>query len=162
MPWDLDAYLDRVRSGCFVCRFLSGEAGYEHDVVHRDEHAVAFLAKYPSLRGHLLVAPVDHREQVVADFSVEEYTALQALIHRVGLALTTVIETERLYVTSFGSQQGNRHVHWHLLPLPRGVAYDQQQAAVFDPARGMAALDAAEIAALAARIRTALADDPDR
>jgi len=33
---------------------------------------------------------------------------------------------------------------------------------VFDPARGMAALDAAEIAALAARIRTALADDPDR
>ena len=28
---------------------------------------------------------------------------------------------------SLGSQQGNRHVHWHIVPLPPGAPYDQQQ-----------------------------------
>ena len=44
--------------------------------------------------------------------------------------------TERLYVLSLGSQQGNRHVHWHVVPLPPGVPYEEQQLAVLDTARG--------------------------
>ena len=40
--------------------------------------------------------------------------------------------TERLYVLSPGSQQGNRHVHWHLAPLPPGVPFEQQQLTALD------------------------------
>jgi hypothetical protein len=39
----------------------------------------------------------------------------------------SVVPTERLYVLSLGSQQGNSHVHWHVVPLPPDVPYDQQQ-----------------------------------
>ena len=35
--------------------------------------------------------------------------------------------SERLYILSLGSQQGNRHVHWHVAPLPPGVPFEQQQ-----------------------------------
>ena len=28
---------------------------------------------------------------------------------------------------SLGSQHGNSHVHWYVVPLPPGVPYDQQQ-----------------------------------
>ena len=31
--------------------------------------------------------------------------------------------TERLYLLSLGSHQGNAHVHWHIAPLPPGVPY---------------------------------------
>jgi diadenosine tetraphosphate (Ap4A) HIT family hydrolase len=157
VAWDVDAYVTRVREACFVCAMLAGADGYEHHVIHRDETVVVFLAKYPNLWGHVLVAPVAHREQVITDFTEDEYAELQRLIHRVGRALTSVIETERLYVTSLGSQQGNTHVHWHLLPLPPGVPYEDQQMAVFDTDKGWLQVTDADMAELAADVRTAMA-----
>lgn len=121
VPWDLSAYHARVRAACFVCELVAGTPGYEHDVVHQDELTVAFLAKYPQLWGHILVAPKEHCEHVIGDFGLGEYLGVQTVIHRVGRALAATVPTERLYVLSLGSQQGNRHVHWHLLPLPPGI-----------------------------------------
>lgn len=67
VPWDMDAYLTRVRQACYVCELLAGNPDYEHHVVHRDETAVVYLCKYPVIWGHVLVAPVRHREHVVGD-----------------------------------------------------------------------------------------------
>jgi diadenosine tetraphosphate (Ap4A) HIT family hydrolase len=101
--------------------------------------------------------PVEHREHAVDDFSPDDYAALQRVVHAVGRALTATIDTERLYVLSLGSQQGNRHVHWHLVPLPPGVPYDQQQTALFDEDRGWLHTAPADQAKLADQIRAALA-----
>jgi histidine triad (HIT) family protein/ATP adenylyltransferase len=62
VPWNMPVYLERVRRGCFVCEMLAGTPGFEHDVVHRDDVGVVFLARYPVTRGHVLVAPAEHRE----------------------------------------------------------------------------------------------------
>ena len=40
-----------------------------------------------------------------------------------GRAICAAVPTERLYVLSLGSKQGNSHVHWHLAPLPPGVPF---------------------------------------
>ena len=53
-----------------------------------------------------------------------------------------------------GSQSGNRHVHWHLAPLPPGVPYEQQQLAAFSWDRGVLDLPDEDLAALAVRIGT--------
>jgi len=68
------------------------------------------------------------------------------------------VPTERLYVLSLGSKQGNAHVQWHLAPLPPGVPYERQQFTALMPER-VGLLDATdeEQAALAALIMTALA-----
>jgi hypothetical protein len=65
------------------------------------------------------------------------------------------VPTERLYVLSLGSQQGNRHVHWHIAPLPPGLPFDQQQFAALDTD---VCLDLAEddFEVLAERIRAEL------
>jgi len=55
-PWDMPAYLTRVRSGCFVCGLLNGNPDYFHHIAYKVEVAVVFLNKYPAVRGHLLVA----------------------------------------------------------------------------------------------------------
>jgi diadenosine tetraphosphate (Ap4A) HIT family hydrolase len=105
------------------------------------------------------VAPVEHREQVVGDFSLEEYLELQTFVFRIGRALSEVLPTERLYLLSLGSQQGNRHVHWHVASLPPGTAFeDQQLAALTAEHRGY--LDIPEEARdeFSERLRMALGD----
>ena len=154
-PFDVAAYEKRSQEGpCFVCELIAG--ANPHHMIYEDQTAVVFLNKYPVLYGYTLVAPREHREQVTGDFTLEEYLALQGLIHHVGEALRQVVPTERLYILTLGSQQGNRHVHWHLAPLPPGVPYQQQQIAALDLSRGILALSDEEMASLAQTLRQAL------
>jgi diadenosine tetraphosphate (Ap4A) HIT family hydrolase len=95
--------------------------------VYRDDQHIAFLPNFHVQRGYVLVAPIEHREGVVADVTLEEHLAAQTLVHAVGRALTQTVATERIYVLSLGSQQGNAHVHWHVVALTPGVPYEQQQ-----------------------------------
>lgn len=146
---------ERLGGRCFVCELVAGNPEFRHHVVYEDETAIAFLNAYPVLYGSLLVAPREHREAVTGDFAAEEYLALQAVVHRVGEAVRRVVPTERLYVLSLGSQQGNRHVHWHVAPLPPGVPFAQQQFAALDTDLCLDLSDD-ELAELASRVREAL------
>ncbi|HWD46625.1 MAG TPA: HIT family protein [Actinomycetota bacterium] len=96
----------------------------------------------------------DYREQVTGDFGMQEYLSLQCLVSQVGEALRRELPTERLHIMSLGSQSGNRHVHWHVAPLPPGVPYEQQQFAAFSWEHGVLDLPELELAALARRIGT--------
>jgi len=140
-----------------VCAVVARDPEYPHEVVYEDERAIAFLNRYPTLRGYALVAPREHREEVTGDFALEEYLELQRVVWRVGEALRRVVPTERLYVLSLGSRHGNRHVHWHLAPLPPGVPYARQQLAALRLEEGMLDVSEEEQAELAARLRAELA-----
>jgi diadenosine tetraphosphate (Ap4A) HIT family hydrolase len=157
MRIDPEAIRRELAGRCFICELLADNPEFAHHVVYEDEHAIAFLNKYPRLRGYVLVAPRQHREHVTTDFSVDEYLRLQSVVYRVGEAIRRVLPTERLYVLSLGSQEGNRHVHWHVAPLPPGVAFQDQQFAALDTNEVIDMSDA-ELADLAARIRAAIRD----
>jgi diadenosine tetraphosphate (Ap4A) HIT family hydrolase len=134
---DVAAYERRSCEGpCFVCETLAGNPDYPADVVWEGHDAVAFLARYNTLLGHTLVVPRAHREPVTADFRIEEYLTLQRLVFHVGEALRLELPTERLYIMSLGSQSGNRHVHWHVAPLPPGC---RTQRSSSPPSRGIGA-----------------------
>jgi diadenosine tetraphosphate (Ap4A) HIT family hydrolase len=152
---DFEAVRRELAGRCFVCELLAGNPAYAHHLVYQDERAVAFLQRFQTMYGYVLVAPREHRERVVDDFSEDEYLELQRVVHRVGRAVTRAVPTERLYVLSLGSRQGNSHVHWHLAPLPPGVPFEQQQLAALETDLGHELSDA-ELEELAARIRSEL------
>ena len=155
--FDLDNYIQRIQTGpCFICEMLAGNPVYRHHIIYRDETAVVFLNKFPILYGYTLIAPMQHRERVTADFTREQYLALQALIFRVAEALRQVVPTERMYLLSLGSQQGNRHVHWHLAPLPPGIPLEEQQFEALRMEKGTLAISDDEMADLSTQIRAAL------
>lgn len=156
-PFDITSYIQHVQANpCFICGILEGR-DTSHHVVYRDEIAIAFLSKVPTLYGYVLVAPVQHCEQVTADFSVDEYVALQKVIFKVGEAVRQTTPTERLYILSLGSQQGNRHVHWHIVPLPPGVPFEEQQLeALSVKTHGYLHLTDDELVALASKLRERL------
>jgi diadenosine tetraphosphate (Ap4A) HIT family hydrolase len=153
---DFDAIRTELGGRCFICEFLAGNPDFKHHVIYEDESAIAFLNKYPALYGYVLVAPREHREQVTGDLDRDEYLALQDVVRRVGEAIRRVVPTERLYVLSLGSQEGNRHVHWHLAPLPPGVPFEKQQLAALNTDDCLD-LGESEFEDLAARLRAALA-----
>ena len=155
---DVAAYHRRVRSsGCFVCAIARGEAELPNPIVYKDDLAIAWVSPFQTQLGYTLVAPREHREHVTGDFASEEYVALQRVVHRVGEAVRRGVPTERLYVLSLGSREVNAHVHWHLVPLPPGVPYAEQQLAAVDWERiGVLDLDEDALEGLAASIRREL------
>ena len=154
IPFDLAAYERRVRAGpgsCFICSIVAGDHD-AHLVVHEDELCVAFFAKWPTLLGYTLVAPREHRTDVVASFTEDEYVELQRRVHAVGRAVSAEVLTERLYVLSLGSHQGNAHVHWHVAPLPPEVPYAQQQYAALMHEHGYLDIPPGDLEELAGRV----------
>ncbi len=134
---------------------MAGRPLHPQHVVYDGPDGIAFLSIFQPLLGYTIVAPREHREQVTGDFTVDSLE-LQRLVFRVGEAVRRAVPTERLYVLSLGSQSGNRHVHWHLAPLPSGVPYEEQQVEALRLERGVLDLSEQELAALAASIRTQL------
>jgi diadenosine tetraphosphate (Ap4A) HIT family hydrolase len=162
-PFDLDRYVQQVRADaiggdCFICAIVDGRRD-DHRVVARDDASIAFLAKFPTLLGCCLVAPLEHRTGVVADFTEDEYAVLQRRVYRVGRAVSRVVATERLYVLSLGSEAGNAHVHWHVAALPPGVPYAEQQYAALMHENGYIEVDAVAEAELAHAISAELGED---
>lgn len=137
---------------CFVCRILAGNNERPQHFVYEDDKAIAFLDAFPRAYGYALVAPKEHREQVTADFTVERYLGLQQLVYRVTEAVREEVGAERMYLFTFGSNQGNSHVHWHVVPLPPGVPYEEQQGAWTSWSRGVLKIPEEEMTSLAARI----------
>ncbi len=162
IPFDLSDYEQRVRADagagrCFICAITSGERD-DHLVLFRDDLCIAFLDMFPTLVGYTLLAPLEHRTDAVGSFRESEYVELQRRVHRVGRAVSACVPTERLYVMSLGSHQGNAHVHWHLAPLPPGVPYREQQFAALTRESGYLDIPQAERAELAERIRERIND----
>jgi len=80
------------------------------------------------------------------------------VVHDVAEALKMILPTERVYLMSLGSHQGNAHVHWHVAPLPPGVPYARQQFYAVMAENGVLEVTREAQSALAARIRSALRD----
>jgi diadenosine tetraphosphate (Ap4A) HIT family hydrolase len=160
---NLQDYSRRAQSDpCFICQIVAGSHRFQHEVMYRDAQAIAWLNRFPTLLGYCLVASADHRVDLIRDFDEEGYLQLQAVVRRVAVAVAAVVPTERIYVLSLGSNEGNAHVHWHIAPLPPRVPYEEQQfKALMLETSGYIDLDPAETNALADRIRAALDDSTE-
>jgi diadenosine tetraphosphate (Ap4A) HIT family hydrolase len=133
---DMETYLEEVRQGCFLCRLIQDDPTLPaHHIVWRNEDAIIFANRFPTVYGYLLVAPVTHLEQVSGDFSLVQYLALQRVVHAAAEAVRQALVPERVYLLSLGSQQANAHVHWHIVPCPPGVPFEEQQLALIDATR---------------------------
>jgi diadenosine tetraphosphate (Ap4A) HIT family hydrolase len=139
-----DAYIERIQNGpCFICEMIAGRLQGNY-VISQNQEFIAFLNKYPTLYGYALVAPIAHKELVTGDFTLEEYLNLQGAVYQVAEAVRKTVRSERIYILSLGSQQGNRHIHWHIAPLPYGIPFKEQQLEALKIENGF--LDISELA----------------
>lgn len=163
IPFDQAAYLVEVRRGCFLCRLAHGDPELPaHHVIWRGrgtgrDAAMVFVNRFPVVYGQLLVAPLAHVEQVTGDLTLNDYLALQRVVHAAGEAVRLALKPERVYILSLGSKAANPHVHWHIVPCPPGLPFEEQQLALLDvEKRGVLSLTDEQGAELVQRIRAHL------
>ncbi|MCP4371259.1 MAG: HIT family protein [Deltaproteobacteria bacterium] len=150
---DIESYVELSQKGpCFICELINGNPKYKHHIIYEDDAVIVFLDKYPTLYGRTLIAPKEHRIHVTADFTIDEYLALQKLVYQVAEAIQQTMPTERIYILTLGSNHGNSHVHWHVAALPPGVPYEQQQYHSLMFENGYLDLSDEEMASLAQQI----------
>jgi diadenosine tetraphosphate (Ap4A) HIT family hydrolase len=133
---------------------LGEHPDYEHEPIYGDDQVVAFLSRYPTLLGYTIVAPRAHVVDVTGDHDL--FRRVTDVVHDMAEALKLTLPTERVYLLSLGSHQGNAHVHWHVAPLPPGVPYERQQFHALMAENGVLEVTREEQAALATRVRCAL------
>ena len=155
---ELDTYIEeRKQAPCFICEVIEGKPIREkHHILYEDDKVIVFFSAFPTHLGQTLVCPKRHVEQVVGDMLEQEFLYLQKIVYQVAKAVQEVLEPERIYIASFGSQQMNKHVHFHILPLPKGVPVKDQQMAAMMPEAGRLELSEAEWIELAKKIRNRL------
>lgn len=131
---------------CAFCRIVAGETDAHR--VYEGERVVAFLDANPAVRGHTLVVPVAHDDDVFAND--EDAGAVFAAVRALASALERALEVDgvSVFYTTPDIVGGVDHPHVHLLPRDRGDGVH------LSLPRG--SLDDAEGAAVATLVRDAL------
>jgi histidine triad (HIT) family protein len=119
--------------------------------VYEDDQVLAFLDINPLSMGHTLVIPKEPAETMdrLSDEAAAALGRVLPRICRAVIAATGVREYNVLENNGTGAHQAIPHVHFHIVPKPNA----REGLGIGWPTRS---LDAAEAAALAARIASAI------
>ncbi len=99
---------------CVFCAIASGEA--PASLVSRDEHTVAFLDARPVFKGHVLVVPRAHADDLAA-LAPEASATLFVAARSIALALETALACDGAFVALNNKvSQSVPHVHVHVVP----------------------------------------------
>ena len=135
---------------CTFCRIRDGEVPAA--MVLDEDEALAFLDVRPVFPGHVLVVPRTHHETLL-DLPTEDLAPLFGTVQRVVAAVTTAMGAQGTFVAANNVvSQSVPHFHVHVVPRTRG---DGLRGFFWPRTRYPGE---AEMAAVAARIRTNLSD----
>ncbi|HET9649316.1 MAG TPA: HIT family protein [Microlunatus sp.] len=101
-----------------VCRIVRGEL--EAAVVWRDEQTIAFLDHRPVFKGHVLVSPARHVDNLL-DLPGDLIVPVTALAQRVAAALPSAVGAQGTFVAINNVvSQSVPHLHIHVVPRTKG------------------------------------------
>lgn len=103
---------------CVFCAIVRGEA--PSAIVHRDDHACAFLDVKPLFKGHVLVVPTQH-VVTLAELPPDELAPFFAVVQRLSRALPHALSAEGTFVAANNAvSQSVPHLHVHVVPRKKG------------------------------------------
>jgi len=102
---------------CIFCRIIAGDAPAHR--VYEDDRLLVFMDLFPVGRGHLLIIPKRHGENI---FEVDEVDLLAtiALSKKIAEAQRTALEPDGIGVHQLnGAAAGQTVFHYHMHLIPR-------------------------------------------
>ena len=139
----------RTRSDCIFCKIVAGQIPCTK--VFEDDSALAFMDICPLNKGHLLVIPKEHHEDIL-EMEPGLYGHLASLICKLAKAVNLSLAPHGMNVMQLNGKAGNQvvpHVHLHLVPRWEG---DALTICAWEPVPG----DPNEITAVADTIKAKL------
>jgi histidine triad (HIT) family protein len=130
---------------CLFCGIVAGDVPAQ--IVDSDKHTVAFLDINPATRGHALVVPREHSEDLM-DVSDEDLANTMAAARRLARKMDDALEPDGFNILNSCRPAAWQTIfHFHLHVIPR---YDDDPLKLPWIPRGA---EADEVAAIAARVR---------
>ncbi|WP_250846631.1 HIT family protein [Aquisphaera insulae] len=123
-PWRAQYIHDSSARGpsedsCFLCRAVEESDDRANLLVHRADHAIVVLNRYPYNNGHLLVAPRVHRGRL-DELSGPDLTAPIETIRGLIRILDRMLRPQGYNIgLNLGKSAGAGlpgHLHWHIVP----------------------------------------------
>ena len=128
--------MPEAKEGCIFCAIVSGDALAE--ILDEDEHTVTMMDINPATKGHALVIPRDHSEDLLA-ISEGDLCHTAVAAQRVVKRMEETIEPDGfnlLNATRVAAWQTVFHFHIHVVPryeddllklpwIPRGGEMDE-------------------------------------
>ena len=105
-----------MSEGCIFCGIVAGEVRAQ--IVDSDEHTVSFMDINPATRGHALVIPRKHAEDVL-DIEPEELARVATAAKRLAERIEKTLEPDGFNIlqsTRAAAWQTVFHLHIHVIP----------------------------------------------
>lgn len=107
-------------TNCIFCKIIDGSIPSAK--IYEDDHALAFMDIGPVTKGHVLLIPKQHRENVY-ELTEEEASRLFAVVPKIANALKAEFEPAGMnLLQNNGAPAGQAVFHFHLHFIPR---YDE-------------------------------------
>lgn len=108
---------------CIFCKIVAGEIpSYK---VYEDENLFGFLTIKPHTKGHILLIPKNHTEDILTS---DDFTSAE--IFKVGKTLAkkikTILNPDKVAFVLAG--QGVPHLHLHLIPMNQEIDLSPEMA----------------------------------
>jgi histidine triad (HIT) family protein len=103
-------------SDCLFCKIIAGDISARK--IYEDEEFLSFLDIFPANRGHALVIPKSHHQDIQA-ISEELYGKLALRVKRVSDILTEKLSPDGVTVFQMNKSAGWQsvfHIHFHVIP----------------------------------------------
>jgi len=119
-PWRMK-YIQNNHTAeeCPFCAALENARPADHYLVYKGEKTFVILNRYPYTTGHLLILPLEHREQM-DDLEPETRTEMMEMINHALKVLGQIYHPEGFNVgMNMGEAAGAgipKHLHWHIVP----------------------------------------------
>ncbi len=102
---------------CIFCKIVAGEIPAQ--IVDDDEHTLAFMDIAPATRGHLLVIPKLHTQDLW-EIGPDQLRAVAATAQRLALQVRDRLGADGVnLINSCGSQAWQTVFHFHVHVIPR-------------------------------------------
>jgi histidine triad (HIT) family protein len=142
----------KTRDDCIFCKIVAGSIPSAR--IYEDDKAIAFMDISPLNKGHLLVVPKEHFENIF-EIDPDLYAHLMSVICRIAKVVAAVLAPDGMNVLQLNGKAGNQvvpHLHIHIVPRWLG---DGLTLSAWEPVMG----DMAEISATGEMIKSKLSGE---
>ena len=134
-------------TACIFCKIIAGQSPAH--ILHRDERCFSFLDIAPVNRGHPLVVPLRHHDDIFS-ISVDELGAIVARSQQLATVIKSLCEADGIGIHQLnGAASGQTVFHYHMHVIP---AYEGRAPRI----HGRQLADQAELKTMATQIRRQL------
>jgi len=105
---------------CIFCKISAGEIPSHK--IYEDDYALAFLDIFPHAKGHTVVIPKKHLENIDAT-SAEEWNFLLTAVYKAAKRVEEVLKPDGMNIAMNDKPVAGQvvlHMHWHILPRYAG------------------------------------------